>query len=93
MLLSNQNYEMGVFKGFCDQNELVIEVGSQEYVLELNKEEIADVVYHLMHYENLLIPFNKETQKLVLNSDPHYDEGEMEELMNISEGADEHGQK
>ncbi|MGE6202977.1 hypothetical protein [Guptibacillus hwajinpoensis] len=93
MLLSNQNYEMGVFKGFGERNELVIEVGSQEYVLELNKEEIADVVYHLMHHENLLIPFNKETQQLVLNSNPHYDEEEMEELMNISKGADGHGEE
>ncbi|MFK3957911.1 hypothetical protein [Pseudalkalibacillus hwajinpoensis] len=93
MLLSNQNYEMGVFKGFGDRNELVIEVGSQEYVLVLNKDEIADVVYHLMHHENLLIPFNKKTQQLVLRSDQTYDEEEMEELMNISEGADEHGEE
>ncbi|MBF0706022.1 hypothetical protein IQ283_05325 [Alkalihalobacillus hwajinpoensis] len=93
MLLFNQNYEMGVFKGFGDRNELVIVVGSQEYVLELNQQEIGDVAYHLMHHENLLIPFNKETQQLVLNSDQHYDEEEMEELMNISEGADDHGEE
>lgn len=91
-MLSNQNYEMGVFKGFGDRNELIIEVGSQEYVLELNKDEIADVVDHLIHYENLLIPFNKNTQQLVLRSDQTYDEEEMEELINISEGADEHGE-
>ena len=93
MLLFDQNYEMGVFKGFGDKNDLIIEVGSQEYVLELNKEEIADVVYHLMHHENLLIPFNKETQQLVLRSDQTYDEEEMDELMNISEGADIHGEE
>ncbi|MBN8209370.1 hypothetical protein JI666_11490 [Bacillus sp. NTK071] len=93
MLLFDQNYEMGVFKGFGNKNNLIIEVGSQEYVLELNKEEIADVVYHLMHHENLLIPFNKETQQLVLRSDQTYAEEEMDELMNISDGADEHGEE
>ncbi|WP_163530729.1 hypothetical protein [Halobacillus ihumii] len=92
MFLFNSNYEVGVFKRLSDNNELVMEVGQEEYSLTLNDEEMADLEQHLMNQENLLIPFNKSTKELILDTQPNYDEEEMEELMNISDGAEYHGE-
>ncbi|MFB5663687.1 hypothetical protein [Alteribacillus sp. HJP-4] len=36
------------------------------------------------------IPFIEKTKELILNTEPNYDEEEMEELMNTSEGAGDH---
>ncbi|WP_153464184.1 hypothetical protein [Sediminibacillus terrae] len=91
MLLFNSNYEVGVFNRLSDNNELVMEVGQEEYSLKLNDEEMSDLEQHLVNQENLLIPFNKSTKELILDTQPNYDEEEMEELMNISEGAEDHG--
>ncbi|WJE16197.1 hypothetical protein QRD89_02275 [Halobacillus sp. ACCC02827] len=40
----------------------------------------------------LLTPSHKKTKKRRLNTESNYDEEEMEELMNISEGAGDHGE-
>ncbi|UOQ95073.1 hypothetical protein MUO14_09150 [Halobacillus shinanisalinarum] len=93
MLLFNSHYEVGVFKSLGDNNELVIEVGQKEYTVTLNDEEMIDVELHLMNQENLLIPFDKETKEFILNTEPNYYEEEIEELVNISEGAEDHGQE
>ncbi|WP_245690163.1 hypothetical protein [Sediminibacillus albus] len=60
--------------------------------LTLSEEEMDDLEQHLVNQENLLIPFNKKTKELILNNEPNYDEEEMEELMNISEGVGDHGE-
>ncbi|SFF88454.1 hypothetical protein SAMN05216353_11232 [Halobacillus alkaliphilus] len=91
MLLFNSNYEVGVFKRLSENNELVMDVGQKEYTLALSDEEMDDLEQHLVNQENLLIPFHKKTKELILNTVPNYDEEEMEELMNISEGAGDHG--
>lgn len=93
MLLFNDNYEVGVFKSLGDNNELVMTVGEKEYTVTLSDDEMADVEQHLINQENLLIPFDKETKQLVLNTETHYDEEEMEELQHISEGAGDDGQE
>ncbi|UOQ91500.1 hypothetical protein MUO14_12990 [Halobacillus shinanisalinarum] len=93
MMLFNHRYEVGVFKCLGDNQELVIEVGQKEYTLTLSDDEMADVEQHLVNQENLLIPFDKKSKQLMLNTDPTYEEEDMEELMNISEGGDVHGQK
>lgn len=93
MLLFNSHYEIGVFKRLGDNNELVMEVGNEEYILKLNDEEMDDLEQHLMNQENLLIPFNKETKELLLDTESNYDEEEMEELMSISKGGEEYGQE
>ncbi|MFC7062609.1 hypothetical protein [Halobacillus seohaensis] len=92
MLLFNSDYEVGVFKRLIENNELVMDVGQEEYTLTLSDEEMDDLEQHLVNQENLLIPFNKKTKELILNTEPDYDEEEMEELMNISEGAGDHGE-
>ncbi|WP_223254254.1 hypothetical protein [Halobacillus halophilus] len=93
MLMFNSNYEVGVFKRLSENNELVMDVGSEEYFLKLNDEEMEDLEQHLMNQENLLIPFHRKTKELILNTEPNYDEEEMEELMNISEGAEDHDEE
>ncbi len=92
MLLFNSNYEVGVFKRLSEKNELVMDVGQEEYTLALSDEEMDDLEQHLINQENLLIPFNKSTKELILDTQPQYYEEEMEELMNISEGAEGHGE-
>ncbi|MFC7060817.1 hypothetical protein ACFQIC_02890 [Halobacillus seohaensis] len=92
MVLLNSDYEVGVFKCLSDNNELVMDVGQEEYTLTLSDEEMEDLEQHLVNQENLLIPFHKETKELILNTEPNYDEEEMEELMNISEGAGDLGE-
>jgi hypothetical protein len=54
---------------------------------------MEDLEQHLMNQENLLIPFHRKTKELILNTEPNYDEEEMEELMNISEGAEDHDEE
>ncbi|SDK38140.1 hypothetical protein SAMN05216243_2991 [Sediminibacillus albus] len=77
-----------MYKCLSESNELVMAVGQ----LTLSEEEMDDLEQHLVNQENLLIPFNKKTKELILNNEPNYDEEEMEELMNISEGVGDHGE-
>ncbi|SDI43332.1 hypothetical protein [Natribacillus halophilus] len=84
MIFLDDRYEVGVFESLGDHDVKIL-VGNTRYTIELDPADKAALEQHLINQENLLIPFDTQTKKMVLDVGQNYHEADMEELIEAAD--------
>lgn len=92
MFFLDERYEVGVFESLGD-HDVEILVGDTRYTIELDDADKAALEQHLVNQENLLIPFDTQTKKMVLDVGVNYHEADMEELIEAADRGLDDGEE
>lgn len=88
MLLFREDIALGVIKEI-GEDDIVLLVKEEELTIKITKEQVRELVIHVMNQENMLVPVNVKTHELFFDTNERWNEEEMEELQKASERVGE----
>ncbi|KEK22055.1 hypothetical protein [Bacillus gaemokensis] len=87
MLLFHEDMALGVIKA-VGEGELILLVRDEELTVQITREQEEELAIHVMNQENMLVPINVKTHELFFDTNERWNEEEMEELQQASEGVE-----